>query len=227
MSEGVENCIKGLSVKVCWFQYFSCRNSHRFMMCTMTAEKSDCNSLLDSLSLDDPLVTKNRVGGFFSGFLLFCGRTSLQILNMLGASRVLSLFSQNCRVLIQIIISWQTPFSSDLLEGREMAFYIYLFINKQTNPCNSPKPRFRKPLFGRLTWPCILFTSACTIFFLHNLLFPPSTFVSRVCNDCSELLSYRALIVDMCSGLCGICECQQRSDFFRLYWSVRSPANIK
>lgn len=227
MSEGVENCIKGLSVKVCWFQYFSCRNSHRFMMCTMTAEKSDCNSLLDSLSLDDPLVTKNRVGGFFSGFLLFCGRTSLQILNMLGASPVLSLFSQNCRVLIQIIISWQTPFSSDLLEGREMAFYIYLFINKQTNPCNSPKPRFRKPLFGRLTWPCILFTSARTIFFLHNLLFPPSTFVSRVCNDCSELLSYRALIVDMCSGLCGICECQQRSDFFRLYWSVRSPANIK
>lgn len=68
MSEGVENCIKGLSVKVCWFQYFSCRNSHRFMMCTMTAEKSDCNSLLDSLSLDDPLVTKNRVGGFFLAF---------------------------------------------------------------------------------------------------------------------------------------------------------------
>lgn len=50
ISEGVENHIKGLSAKVCGSQYFSCRNSHRFMMCTMTstAEKTDCNNFLES-----------------------------------------------------------------------------------------------------------------------------------------------------------------------------------
>lgn len=64
-SKGTENYIKGLSGKVCWSQYFSCRNSHRFVMCTVT---SYC-SLLDSLSSDDPLVTRNRVG--FCFFFLF------------------------------------------------------------------------------------------------------------------------------------------------------------
>lgn len=111
-----------------------------------TAEKSDCSSLLDSLSLDDPLVARNRVG-VFSCFLLFWEEHPYKSLSCWGPVQF-CLFSQNCRVLMQIIINWQTPFWSHLLEG---------------------KPRFRKPCFGMLTWPCILFTFTYTIIFLQYL----------------------------------------------------------
>lgn len=75
ISEGMEDYVKGLPANVFWSQGFNCQRGKSHRMCDvhydfLFQKTVDSYRLLDSLSLDDLLTDRNRVGFFFLFALL-------------------------------------------------------------------------------------------------------------------------------------------------------------